>query len=106
VFKVHLIQNSFTLPTKHRKTQYTLSFTLLFYQPNTVKHNILFHLHFTLSTKHRKTQYIFSATVHYFHSHFTTYDLRRFATKQTGPECLKTKNQLILCFLYLYTEYA
>ena len=75
---------TFTLPTKHRKTQYTLPFTLSLYQPNTVKHNILFHLHFTLSTKHRKTQYIFSATVYFFHSHFTTYDLRRFATKQTG----------------------
>ena len=78
---------TFTLPTKHRKTQYTLPFTLSLYQPNTVKRNILFHLHFTLSTKHRKIQYIFSATVHFFHSHFTTYDLRRFVTKQTGPKC-------------------
>ena len=77
---------TFTLPAKQRKTQYTLPFTLSLYQPNTVKHNILFHLHFTLSTKHRKTQYIFSTTVHFFHSHFTTYDLRRFAMKQTGPK--------------------
>ena len=41
---------------------------------------------FTLLAKHRKTQYIFAATVHFFHSHFTTYDLLRFATKQTGPK--------------------
>ena len=82
---VNLSTYTFTLPTKRRKTQYTLPFTLSLYQPNTVKHNILFHLHFTLSTKHRRTQYIFSATVYFFHSHFTTYDLRCFATKQTSP---------------------
>ena len=76
---------TFILPTKHRKTQYTLPFTLSLYQPNTVKHKIPFHLHFTWLTKHRKTQYIFSATVHFFHSDFTTYDLQRFVTKQTGP---------------------
>jgi len=84
------------------------SFTLLRYQRNTIKHNILFHLYFhftnqtpkntiyfliytfTLSTKYRKTQYIFPATVHIFHSHFTTYDLRRFAAKQTGPKSIGT----------------
>ena len=40
---------TFTLPTKHRKTQYTLAFTLSLYQPNTVKHNIFSLLQFIFS---------------------------------------------------------
>jgi len=32
-----------------------------------------------------RTIYHFTTIVHFSHSHFTTYDLRRFAAKQTGP---------------------
>ena len=46
---VNFFTYTFTLPTKHRKTQYTLSFTLSLYQPNTVKHNIFSLLQFTFS---------------------------------------------------------
>ena len=47
--------------------------------------SILSNIPFTLSTKHRKSQYIFPATVHISYFHFTTYDLRCFATEQIGP---------------------
>ena len=107
---VNFFTYTFTLPTKYRKTQYTFPFTLSLYQPNTVKHNILSHLHFTLSTKHCKTQYIFSATVHFFT--FSFYDLRlaMFYSETNKPSCnmqLDLRYQFFFCFpFFLFLRYS
>ena len=46
---IYFFIHTFTLPTKHRKTQYTFPFTISLYQPNTVKHNIFSLLQFIFS---------------------------------------------------------